>query len=64
MQKESLKASILKLQHRLNDMTVENSNLSSNDIVELSSNLDHLIVQYLNLEYRDKVKNLAELREK
>ncbi|HPT79060.1 MAG TPA: Spo0E family sporulation regulatory protein-aspartic acid phosphatase [Candidatus Atribacteria bacterium] len=64
MQKESLKASILKLQHRLNDMTVENSNLSSNDIVELSSNLDHLIVQYLNLEYQEKIKNLTEVGEK
>lgn len=64
VQKESLKANILKLQDELNDIVAENRNLSCSSIVRLSSNLDHLIVQYLNLEYKDRIKSVTKVGEK
>lgn len=53
MNKEELKSLIMQVQEALNQMTEDRLDITANDILQMSIQLDHLIVEYTKLENLD-----------
>ncbi|HHY83621.1 MAG TPA: Spo0E family sporulation regulatory protein-aspartic acid phosphatase [Clostridiales bacterium] len=50
MKKEELKSYIMQVQDALNQLTENRLDITANDILQMSMQLDHLIVEYTKLE--------------